>query len=286
VGAIVPFGSNFNSLITEFGSNFDSLFNAIILPILDRLSVAPAAAYSLRLLRTAYAGFCIRVRRSSDNTEQNIGFVSGVIDTVALLAFVGAGDGFVVTWYDQSVNARDATQATAARQPRIVNAGVLEIQNGKASLFAFSTANLEVSGWGLIPQPFTRNYVVADGGTANGHVVNSFALNPNTANFKNGVGTWNMLAGTTANVGASSASLSVITAIFNSASSSYSADGVTTTHNVGTGGFTGIRLFASSAGGGTPWVGHAAEFTVFASALSTADRQLLEASQKAYYATP
>ena len=34
-------------------------------------------------------------------------------------------DGFVETWYDQSGNGSDATQATAGSQPKIVNAGAL-----------------------------------------------------------------------------------------------------------------------------------------------------------------
>jgi hypothetical protein len=90
-----------------------------------------AAAYSLRKLRTAYTGSAIRVRRSSDNTEQDIGFVSGNLDTVSLLAFCGAGNGFVTTWYDQSGNANNATQSTAANQPEIVSSGVVILQNSK-----------------------------------------------------------------------------------------------------------------------------------------------------------
>jgi hypothetical protein len=90
-----------------------------------------AAAYSLRKLRTAYAGSAIRVRRSSDNTEQDIGFVSGNLDTVSLLAFCGVGNGFVTTWYDQSGNANNATQSTAANQPEIVSSGVVILQNSK-----------------------------------------------------------------------------------------------------------------------------------------------------------
>ena len=88
--------------------------------LLDTYSGA-AAAYSLRRLITVYTGSLIRVRRSSDNTEQNIGFDSdGNLDTVALSAFVGSGSGFVTTWYDQSGNSRNVTQTTAANQPRIV----------------------------------------------------------------------------------------------------------------------------------------------------------------------
>jgi hypothetical protein len=93
-----------------------------------------AAAFSLRKLRTAYAGSAIRVRRSSDNTEQDIGFVAGQLDTVSLLAFCGVGNGFVTTWYDQSGNARNATNSTAANQPQIVSSGVVILTNTKPSL--------------------------------------------------------------------------------------------------------------------------------------------------------
>jgi len=282
----MPFGSNFSSLITKFGSNFDSPFNAIILRILDTLSVASVAVYSLRLMRAAYAGFCIRVRRSSDNTEQNIGFVVGVLDTVALLAFVGAGDGFVVTWYDQSVNARNATQATAANQPRIVTAGVLETQNGKPSLITYGNANIGVSSWGLISQPFTRNYVIADGGAASGHIVNSFSGSPNTANYKDSASTTAVFAGSVSLSTSLPTIPTVFVSTFNGASSSLSKDGVVGTGNPGTNGFAGVCLFATASTGSTPWTGKCSEFTLFASALSTADRQLLEADQKAYYGTP
>lgn len=85
-----------------------------------------AAAYSLRKLRSAYSGAAIRVRRSSDNAEQDIGFtVGGDLDETALTTFVGANNGFVVTWYDQSGNARNATQGTASRQPNIIISGVI-----------------------------------------------------------------------------------------------------------------------------------------------------------------
>lgn len=96
--------------------------------ILDSLSAG--AAYSTRRLRTAYTGAALRVRRSSDNTEQDIGFSGNALDTTALTSFVGANSGFVVTWYDQSGNARHVTQATQADQPRIVNAGTVDVLNG------------------------------------------------------------------------------------------------------------------------------------------------------------
>jgi hypothetical protein len=93
-----------------------------------------SGAYSLRKLRTAYSGNCIRVRRSSDNTEQDFGFVSGYLDTASMLTFVGSNNGFVTTWYDQSGNARNAVQTTAANQPQIVSAGATIDIGGKPSL--------------------------------------------------------------------------------------------------------------------------------------------------------
>jgi hypothetical protein len=56
--------------------------------LLDTYSGA-AAAYSLRKLKSDYAGSAIRVRRTSDNTEQDIGFVNNQLDTSSLQSFVG-----------------------------------------------------------------------------------------------------------------------------------------------------------------------------------------------------
>lgn len=95
-----------------------------------------AASYSLRKMRGAYTGYAIRVRRSSDNTTLDIGFkADGTLDTTALLTFVGAGNGFVSIWYDQSTNGKNATQLASVNQPYIVVSGTLQTLNGKPSLF-------------------------------------------------------------------------------------------------------------------------------------------------------
>jgi hypothetical protein len=105
-----------------------------------------AAAYSVRKLRSAYTGSAVRVRRSNDNTEQDIGFDGdGNLDESSLTTFVGANDGFVATWYDQSGNAINATQSTAAMQPRIVLSGVIEKTNGKPTLFSNDAMELVMS---------------------------------------------------------------------------------------------------------------------------------------------
>jgi hypothetical protein len=103
-------------------------------PILDQLGIPAAAAYSLRRVRSA-ASLACRVRRSSDNAELDIGFAaSDDLDTASLLTFVGNGNGFVTTWYDQSGNGRNAAQTASVEQPRIVSNGVIQTQNGRATV--------------------------------------------------------------------------------------------------------------------------------------------------------
>lgn len=99
---------------------------------LSAMAIVSATAYSLRRLRCGYPGSAIRVRSSAaGNPTSDIGFtLNGDLDTAALKTFIGSNSGFVTIWYDQSGNARDASQATAASQPRIVNAGIVERQGG------------------------------------------------------------------------------------------------------------------------------------------------------------
>ena len=44
-------------------------------------------AYSLRLLKSDYSGNAVKVRRASDNAEQDIGFVNNELDTASLETF-------------------------------------------------------------------------------------------------------------------------------------------------------------------------------------------------------
>jgi hypothetical protein len=119
-------------------------------PLLLDLYPNSTAAYSLRKLTNAYSGSVIRVRRASDNTEQDIGFVSNVLDTASLLSFCAATDGFVVKWYSQVGGSTfDVLQTTAIKQPKIVIGGVLNTLNGKVSIqyrFANNTALVTASG--------------------------------------------------------------------------------------------------------------------------------------------
>jgi hypothetical protein len=111
-----------------------------------------AAAYSLRLLRSAYTGSAIEVRRTNLDVA-DIGFTStGELDTTALLAFTGTGaldNGFVTKWYDQSGNVFDATQVIALNQPQIVSSGSVILENGKpAAQFDGTDDVMTATGFG------------------------------------------------------------------------------------------------------------------------------------------
>lgn len=108
----------------QFGVSFTGL--------LDTYSGAAVAYSAARRLSSTYTGSLIRVRRSSDNTEQDIGYDSNnVLDESALTTFVGANDGFVTTWYDQSGNGRNVIRTTAIDQPKIVSSGTIEKDGSK-----------------------------------------------------------------------------------------------------------------------------------------------------------
>jgi hypothetical protein len=141
--ALVFNGSN---LLTNYDKellwlNQKSYYSINTSTLMDAVGYQCGFGYSTRKLRAGYQGPCMTVRRDSDNTTQDIGFdaATGDLDTTALLAFVGVGNGYVVTWYDQSPYATHQTQATNADQPQIVSSGSVITQNGRPILFFNNT---------------------------------------------------------------------------------------------------------------------------------------------------
>ena len=130
------------------------------------LSLAPGAlvALGLRCLSSSYGGACVNIRRSSDNTAEDIGFVGPNFDTETFSRFVGVGSGFVTTWYDQSGNANNVMQATAANQPQLVLGAT---PNGRPSLsfsgsqFLYGSGNV---GTGSYPQTYAAVFSSAGSG--------------------------------------------------------------------------------------------------------------------------
>jgi hypothetical protein len=148
--------------------------------LLDTYTGAAAAYSAARRLSSTYTGSLIRVRRSSDNTEQDIGYTAGnVLDESALTTFVGAGNGFVTKWYDQSGNARELIRTIAVDQPRIVLSGTIETDASKPAvnfdgykpmLYATGVSYAAAAILGKVTTQNIINYVVGgvSGGTDNG----------------------------------------------------------------------------------------------------------------------
>jgi len=128
--------ANKEGIESNINSNYNIYWDGSQTGLLDSYPSA-SAAYSLRALSSAYTGEAIRVRRSSDNVEQDIGLLyDGSLDTEGLLDFVGANNGFVTKWYDQSGNGNDAVNGAASTQPVIVTSGAVETLNGSPAIFA------------------------------------------------------------------------------------------------------------------------------------------------------
>jgi hypothetical protein len=130
-----------------------------------------AFALSMRKLRSSYTGSAIRVRRSSDNAEQDIGFDAlGNLDTSSLNSFCSGTNGFVRTWYDQTGNGRDATQTTSANQPQIYKSATgIVTQNSLPSIEFSSTGTITMTGTYAVNGLNTMNLTLVGRGTQTGN---------------------------------------------------------------------------------------------------------------------
>ncbi|HEY4208666.1 MAG TPA: hypothetical protein VGM31_17690, partial [Puia sp.] len=270
--------------------------------VLDLLSTSPTVAFSLRQLKST-ATKAIQVRRSSDNTVTDIGFTAGGdLDQAALLAFAGASDGYIATWYDQTGNGHDALQATIAKQPMIVSGGSVMIQNGRpicdfnGTSSTMATANFPLTtplsvflvnrrtGTGTSTTGFATMF---DGSNNNTYKI----AYPNTSNPTSmGLSPqdWNAAASLQPVPQLNSNTLFMYSALCDATSGVQYLNGGVQAHNFpgATNNLNGIRLFR-----GTPLpadnelpAGQLSEVIVFGSKVGDADRQLLECSQSSYYA--
>lgn len=107
---------------------------------LDGLSATPAGLWCCsNRLRSGYAGALFRVRRASDNAEQDISTAAGssAANVAALATFCSGTNGYVRTIYDQSGNSRDIGVATASQQPLIYDSvlGAIRIDDALAPIW-------------------------------------------------------------------------------------------------------------------------------------------------------
>lgn len=143
---------------------------------LDDVGVKPHGAFSTqRRQLLAVRKPLMRVRRSSDSALGIIAAhpVTGELLREQLLSFCGSGSGFVETHYDLGPLGNDLTRTVpdVAAQPRIVNAGVVEVNAsgkpaarydgsddsmGRADTFGLSGSPALTVGWA--EEPHNSNY--------------------------------------------------------------------------------------------------------------------------------
>lgn len=243
--------------------------------LLDTYSGA-AAAYSLRKLDCDYSGYAIRVRLSTNNAEQDIGFTSaGDLDTASLKSFIGSNSGYVVTWYDQLGNINAVTSGTVY-QPIIVDAGVVKRENQRPSLYFNGGAYMTVKT--SINQPNSTFLVGKNNGTNDRHFIDA-----TTSRQIVGVNSNNLIAyaGSVLSFGANSTAFNIYTAIYNGASSLIARNGSSVSGNAGTAGIDNI-LIGRGFGGLEYLTGSISEIIFFSSNKSS-DRVNIESSINTYY---
>lgn len=259
-------------------------------------------ALSVRLVVNAYTGACMHVRRSSDNTAQDIGFTyEGNLDIVALQNFVGAGNnGYIVTWYDQGPLGANAGQSTNSLQPQIVSNGlVITSYNGRpAPTFTdASNTNLDITVSGFTTTAILMNAVAASTsniGTPEGYIFSCSATgqNPLTSNSYIGYSVGSGVIETNRNGNTVSHNWAVntlhsTTAVVNGGTTTVSVDGATSSSSISSNSFavTYIQIGTLNVFAGFAWDGVIQEVFIGSTASTTAAQSQILASQQTYFAT-
>jgi hypothetical protein len=251
-----------------------------------------SSAYSLRKLRFGSTA-AIRVQRSSDNAQQDIGFLGRDLDIIGLLNFCAGSTGTLVKWYDQSLNnlgvsnGHDLIQNTLAAQPVIVNAGKLIFLPNSARLgVSFDGNRYMATGTGyVLVLPLTHFAVVSPsasngsvgtiGGSTNVGSPHLFAYAGNTSQFK-----FNTFVSLTA-VGAAPVIPRVVMATGDYHDSFMEISPNFSRGYTGTAGLAGFEM-GSCQGGANKFIGVISEYFIYAS-ISQNRKSKIAREMAAYY---
>lgn len=268
--------------------------------IIDSLASMPSAAYSLRRLLSAYSGPCIRVVRSTDSAELDIGFdTSGNFDSSGLSSFIGSASAQVIKFYDQSGNDLHIQTTSGGTRPDIVVSGVTQTLNSKTILnfrtscfFDNAAGSLaSTSGWtaNAVAKPSVYTTAQQSVFDQDNYPTSSQRIAQYLRFAYAGVEgvAYNTSSGIFTATSPSN-SPTIITSICTTTSVTSFADGyggtsIAVSGTLRTGAYP-FRMGRSLVNGGAiPFTGKIAEVIIFPAPLSTADRHTLERDQGTYY---
>ena len=248
-------------------------------------------AVSTRKLRSAYAGSALRIRRDSDTTQTDIGFdANGNIDVSAINTFCSGTQCGVVTWYDQSGNARNLT-SDPSTAPKIYTSGSAWTINGKVSPYFNGGNSIGVGGLspGSVSLASWFNLGYRIGGSNPAYII---GMNPgNKIELANTLGIVDSGAVVGSFGTAFSTGLTQSSILRQSGNSKAFINGTqsSTTNTTGLTNLTGswgLTLGINSETGGEFWTGYLPEWVLYVGSDQASNRAGIDANQKAYWGTP
>lgn len=192
----------------------------------------------------------IRVRRNSDNTQQDINTLSnGTLDAAALTTFLAATTGNVVTCYDK-VGTNDFTQPSAGLQPPILASALNTSYGMTCSSSVELNSSVDFSATG---QPASVSVLAkrTSGVTGFSTAWSSDSSGNIQVGFSNAANQGLIFAGTVVSVtGVADNAFHALNVGFNGASTIYNIDGATGTVSPGTSGPLGSSVGNICSAGG------------------------------------
>ena len=269
--------NGYSSTLTASGASTYGWTIVGATPYIDQVSSTSTLklAAGLHKLKSSYSGAALRIRRSSDNTEQDFGFSGNDLDVAAISTFIGGGTAYVKTLYDQSGNGNHLSQTSTGNQPTLTLSGL----NGKPVIHTNTSQNI-YNTINFTP-PFSVVYAARQtggsrgrllSGTSNNWLLGWWGGNRGMAHFDGWI--------TSSCCSASDNNVYVYSGTGTGSSSQayQNKTSITTSPTGGTTGPNGISLNRNEASD--------ADFTdvvEFNSVLSTADRNIVENGMGAYY---
>ncbi len=273
-------------------------------------------AYSLRQLSTSYTGPLVRVSingntydvwadvsgsfsMSSVISSANPGTIPGAKNGATTLSTIATGNtATIAIWYNQSgsSNNYNALQPTVSQQPRIINAGIIDVQNGKPSAY-FNAASSQflqsatyafynfgsgasiLSVWSRTGTGQASLFSFYE--TASSNFLNLWTPNPNSMRFESGVNGGNIQ---TTYEAINTNNLYQQSCVGN-VQSINGANGLTGGNTgIMTSAFTSQFTLGAYAANGF-WSGYLSELVVFNANLTNSTKLTGESNQMVYYST-